>query len=470
MRATLTTPRLLPILLLPAVLCADSSSRPLILAHVTVIDTAGGPARPDATVVVRDHRIVAIAPAGEIRASADDQVVDATGKFLIPGLWDMHVHTGQRDVYLPLYVASGVTGVRDMGGDLEEPTGDLSTRYVSLRLWREAIEEGSLMGPRIVAAGFQLDGFAWPGNVPAADAVEGRQAVDALRKIGVDFVKVKSFLPREAYFAIAAEAARQNLPLAGHVPNAVRAAEATDAGQKSIEHLTGVARGCSRVEREVMEEMAAAFAARDRNRYGLAESRAIDTFDGEIAAALFARFVRNGTWQVPTLVELRRSALGAAGDQPSANERYLPKALRERWAREGGAGSPDGPRLFDHEMALVRRMHEAGVLLLAGTDSANAFVVPGFSLHDELTLLVEAGLRPLEALQAATLGPARYLGRERELGTIEAGKLADLVLLDANPLDDIRNTARILAVVANGRYLSRADLDGLLGRVEAAAR
>jgi len=450
----------------------------LVLTHVTVIDATGSPPKPDMSVEVRNHRIVAMSRTGQAPPSADARVVDATGRFLIPGLWDMHVHTGQRDIYLPLYIANGVTGVRDMGGDLEEPTGDLSARYVQLRLWREAIEEGSLLGPRIVVAGFLVDGVAWPGNVRAANAVEGQQAVDVLKRLGVDFIKVKSFLSREAYFAIAAEARSQGLALAGHVPGSVRAAEASDAGHKSVEHLTGVSLGCSAAEGQLMEEMAAAFAARDRARYARAESRAVATFDALRAAALFARFVKNGTWQVPTLVELRRNALGGSSDEtPAAGRKsdprwtYLPASLRERWEQERASpADPAGPALFASEIALVRGMHAAGVPFMAGTDSANPSVLPGFSLHDELKLLVAAGFSPMEALQAATLNPARYLGRQREGGTIEVGKLADLILLGADPLADISNTRKIDAVIVNGRYLARADLDAMLSRVEAEAR
>ena len=181
---------LFALLSLSSLLVAQSptipADQPLILTHVTVIDATGSPAKPDMTVVIRDHRIVALGRTGAA-ALQDAEIVDATGKFLIPGLWDMHVHTGRADIFLPLYIADGVTVVRDMGGDIEDPSGELSSlsaRYVQLRLWREAIEEGSLIGPRLVIAGFLIDGFKWPGNIAATSAEEGRQAVDALKKTG----------------------------------------------------------------------------------------------------------------------------------------------------------------------------------------------------------------------------------------------------------------------------------------------
>jgi len=474
---------LLTLLLFPSFLEAQSpsipSTKPLILTHVTVIDVTGSPAKPDMSVVIRNHRIAAMGRTSAVVPPKDSEIVDATGKFLIPGLWDMHVHTGRRDIFLPLYIANGVTGVRDMGGDIEDPSGELSSlsgRYVQLSLWSEAIENGSLLGPRLVIAGFLIDGFKWPGNIAATNAEEGRQAVDVLKKTGVDFVKVKSFLSKDTFLAIAAEARRQHIVLAGHVPDAVRVAEASDAGQKSIEHLTGVALGCSAIERTLMDEKAQAFAARDRARYASVEPRAAETFNATTAKALFSKFVTNGTWQVPTLVELRRNAIGevgTGGDSAQNDPRwaYLPASLRDWWSKSRNARAPiGGQELFASELSLTQKMHKSGVMFLAGTDTPNPSILPGFALHDELKLLVTAGFSPMEALQSATLNPARYLGREPDMGTIETGKLADLVLLDANPLDDISNTQKIRAVIVNGRYLNRDTLDAMLAGVQAAAK
>jgi imidazolonepropionase-like amidohydrolase len=475
---------LFALLSLSSLLVAQSPTIPakqtLILTHVTVIDATGSLAKPDMRIVIRDHRIAAIGPTSAAVLPKDAEIVDATGKFLIPGLWDMHVHTGRKDIFLPLYIANGVTGVRDMGGDIEDLSGELSSlsgRYVQLSLWREAIENGSLLGPRFVIAGFLIDGFKWPGNIAATNAEEGRQAVDVLKKTGVDFVKVKSFLSKDTFIAIAAEARRQHIVLAGHVPDAVRAAEASDAGQKSIEHLTGVALGCSAIERMLMDEKAQAFTVRDRARYSSVEARAAETFDATTAEVLFSKFVMNGTWHVPTLVELRRNAIGEVGTGEGAAQNdpplwaYLPTPLRDWWSKNRSTTTPIGGReLFASDLSLTEEMHKSGVLFLAGTDAPNPSILPGFALHDELKLLVSAGFSPMEAIQAATLNPARYLGREKELGTIETGKLADLVLLDANPLDDISNTQKIRAVIVDGRYLNRETLDTMLAGVQAAAK
>ena len=195
-------------------------------------------------------------------------------------------------------------------------------------------------------------------------------------------------------------------------------------------------------------------------------------------ARCFSKFVTNGTWQVPTLVELRRNALGGVSASPCQTRQrailvwmFLPASLRDWWSKNRSAtASIGGQELFASELSLTQKMHTSGVLFLAGTDSPNPSILPGFALHDELRLLVSAGFNPMEAIQAATLNPARYLGRERDIGTIETGKLADLVLLDANPLDDISNTQKIRAVIVNGRYLNRETLDAMLAGVHSAEK
>jgi imidazolonepropionase-like amidohydrolase len=461
----------------------------LVITHATVVDVAARDSKSalksDQTVIIAGNLITAVGETGKVRIPQDAQVIDATGTFMIPGLWDMHVHTGDKETFLPLYLANGITGVRDMGGDLEVPTGNLSARFVQLKLWKEAIAEGTLLGPRIVAAGFMVDGAkpTWPGAIAVANETEGRQAVDVLQRLGVDFIKVYSRLSPEAYFAIADEAKRQHIPFAGHVPRAVSALEASDAGQKSIEHFTQVLLSCSTRENEFRQQQVEWMALpiqqiRDLSR---AQNRQIlDTYSDEKATALFAHFRKNGTWQVPTLVVLRASGFKQIDSTIYDNPliKYVPKTIRDKWNPDKivyplaitPAELAERKESFQKDLALVSAMHRAGVEFMAGTDSANPYVVPGFSLHDELGLFVKAGLTPLEALQTATINAARFLGREKDLGTIEKGKLADLVLLDANPLADISNTKKINAVVVNGRILDRTTLDKMLADVEAEAK
>jgi imidazolonepropionase-like amidohydrolase len=447
----------------------DAPAQSLAITGVTVIDATGAPARPDMTVVVTGDRITAVGKSGEVGVPERARVVDGKGKYLIPGLWDMHVHTADPS-FPPLYLANGVTGVRDMHA--------LDPDAIFIFGLRRQVHEGKQPGPRVAAAGALVDGpkpFV-PNSLVAANAAEGREAVRRLKKMGADFVKVYTKLPREAYLSIADEAKKQGLPFAGHVPESVSAAEASDLGQKSIEHLTGVELACSDSEDELRREAVATLAKADKQvameLLGRIDARAVDSFSDKKARALYARFVRNGTWQVPTLTVLHSLV---SLDNPKFTDdprvKYMPPSLRSYWSLI--KLSPETAtwlkRAYKRATGRVQAMHQAGVPFLAGTDTPGVpYVFPGFSLHEELALLVaEGGFTPLEALQAATRDSARFLGREKDLGTVEPGKLADLVLLDADPLADIHNTTKIAAVVANGRLLPRRELDRMLTDVEA---
>lgn len=454
-----------------------NQQRPLAFLHVTVIDATGTPEQPDRTVVISKGRITTIGESGKIRVPQNADVVDARGKFLIPGLWDMHVHWYEKD-YLPLFIANGVTGIRVMFG------------YDDHHRWREQIEKGELLGPHMVIASPIIDGPKpyWPGSVSVATEAEARQAVLRAKSDGADFIKVYSFLPRSAYFAIANEAKKERIPFVGHVPMTVSAKEASDAGQKSIEHLTGVLQACSKQEEALIKVAQEDFAARlaDPNQSSFSgfhqrpelRKSLLESYDPNKAAQLFEVFKKNGTWQVPTLTVLR--AYAYLDDPEFVRDprlKYMPRSVRSLWgpdtnpvsANEGKEGFALGKRGFEKDLQLVGAMHRAGVPILAGTDVLNPFCFPGFSLHDELELLVKAGLSPMAALQTATLNPARFLGRAKEMGTVEQGKIADLVLLDADPVADIRNTTKITAVIVSGRLFTRSSLDQMLAQAEARA-
>lgn len=281
------------------------------------------------------------------------------------------------------------------------------------------------------------------------------------------------------YFAIVDEAKKQRLPFAGHLPFSVSAVEASDAGQRSIEHLTRLLPACTgreaEIRRELVETSKDVIAARAAGFRADAEAAA--SYDPKKAATLFAVFRRNRTWQCPTLVQLRKFV--HTSDASFINDerlKYIPASVRAEWrSRLAGPLAEFAPYVkqsFPKQVELVGAMNAAGVPILAGTDSGwgNAYTFAGFSLHDELGLLVQAGLTPLEALQTATLNPAKFLGREKALGTVDRGKLADLVLLDANPLEDINHTRQIAAVVVNGRYLPKSELERMLADVAAANR
>ena len=417
---------------------AALAQTPIAITHVSVIDGTDSVPRRDQTVVVEGHRIAAVGPSARTTAPKGARIIDGRGKFLIPGLWDMHVHTaitGGRPL-LALYVANGVTGVRDMAGDWD-----------TLRTWRNDIAQGRLVGPRIVASGPYLEG----GDVSVPHLVartpdEGRAGVDSLVRLGVDFIKVHGQLTPATYFAIARRARERGMVFAGHVSRLVGAAAASDSGQHSIEHLLAIPAACTPAESVALQP-----------RYSV--QGALGRCSSENLSALYARFVRNDTWVTPTFTAQYEVAVWPTHAVPGDSlAHYLPQAVRKYVADlfpmpdsiPPGADSV-GRAMFAKRLVQVADMQRAGVHVLAGTDAPLRNSTPGCGLHEELVLLVRGGLSPFAALRAATIEPARYLGMLDSAGVISAGKLADLVLLDGNPLSDIRNTRRISLVVANGR-------------------
>ncbi len=442
---------------------AIGDAQTIAITNVTVIDATGAAAQPGMTVIVQGGSIAALGASGQVPLPNGASVVDGAGRFLIPGLWDMHVHTYDQS-WLALFLANGVTGVRVMKGD------------PSHHRWRQDIAQGRLLGPRMMIASNLIDGPdpIWTGSVAVSDEAGARAAVRQAKNEGADFVKVYSLLPRPAFFALVDEARKQAIPFAGHVPEAVTAAEAAEAGMRSIEHLTGLTVATSTRAAEISAEM------RQIGRTKVAsgqrkslELQAARSYRPELAQALFAGFARHQTWQVPTLTVLRSlSRIGELHSGADERLRYVAPALAQSWQHRlqtprSAQELADQQELFRHDLRIVGDMNRGGVGLLAGTDALNPFCFPGFSLHDELELFVEAGLTPMQALQAATRNPAQYLGEHDRAGTIAEGKRADLVLLDADPLADIRNTRRINAVVAAGVLLPRGRLGAMLGDVEA---
>ena len=454
--------------------CGAASAQSLIIKNVTVIDGTGAGPRKNVSVGVGAGRITAIEK--KLKTAPGIRVIDGRGKFLIPGLWDMHIHLGPPDIFFPLLVANGITGVREMftGIPLEV-----------IRQWRAHSDV-----PRIVAPGF-IDGppMLWsgaplpPGAFAVSNPREARLAVDAIARAGADFVKVYSSVPRDAYFALADEARRIGIPFAGHVPEAVSPLDAALAGQRSQEHLLQILEACSTKEDQARAErvrimLDKSVSGEERMRVLAFENTdLIDSYDAQKAAVLFSTFVSRGVWQTPTLVILSGFARERDDDFVHDPRReYLPKSWTAQWdPRQSGFLKDLSPADYDalnarihvllarHEK-LVGDMYRAGVEFLAGTDANGVNpVLPGFGLHDELALMVQSGLTPMEALETATRNPARYFGGA-DFGTVEPGKSADLVLLNADPLEDIRNTSKIEAVVMRGRYFSREDLDAMLER------
>jgi imidazolonepropionase-like amidohydrolase len=399
----------------------------MAITNVTIIDVVDGTQTSELTVLTKAGRIAAIGRG--ISIPADAVRVDGAGKFLLPGLWDMHSHN-QADgtELLTLYLANGVVGTRDMGSDVD-----------FILPLRNRINRGEIQGPEIVAAGPILDDRPpeWPFRRHVTNAQEGRQAVRDLKASGVDFIKVHDGTPRDAFFAIADEARSVGLPFAGHVPNNVTVEEAVDAGISSIEHLANfrVYRDCSGGE----------------------------PYSAQGCQRRFAALAAKGVWQTPTMAFFQALPDLFSG-RPMAHEEYASDTLLELTRKNAAASGIDEPGLAalrgmsKTSFSAIRDLVSAGNRVLAGCDG----LVPGFCLHDELELMTKAGLSPLQAIQTATINPARFLGRERTQGTIAVGMRADLMLLDASPLADIRNTRRIAAVLVRGRLLTQPGIEQIL--------
>lgn len=421
----------------------------LVLEHATIVDVRSGKLSNDQTIIIKDNKISYIGNSKQTAIPDYAQVRDATGQYVIPGLWDMHVHV--EDNYkaaFPLFLANGVTGIREMGASLK-----------NVDIWKTSMLTG-MPAPRLVYAGSTLNGG------PADEAPhmfylnteeQAREAVRLNVTHGVDHIKVYSWLPRPLFLAVIDEAQKYGLPVVGHLPVEVRLTEAIQLGFKSIEHLHGLFIATSSIEDDIFKNADMS----DLLGYSLAEIEASESYDSVKANKLFRKFKEKGVWPVPTIV----TYLNMAKTEIDQRSKYIPTAVQKQWAEVIRATPPEQTELMEAinflTPGMVKKLNDAGVPMLAGSDSSFEMTnfIYGISLHDELELLVKSGLTPLQALQAATLNPARYLEREQELGTVEKGKLADLVLLDKNPLEDIRNTTSISAVVLDGKLLEKQTLD-----------
>jgi imidazolonepropionase-like amidohydrolase len=398
--------------------------------NVTIVDVANGRLQPRKTIVIDGSRISRIEDATAATHAA--ATLDGTGMFVVPGLWDMHVHAyftndtarfhSTSDVMFPLFIVNGITGVRDLGSNLD-----------AILAARDSVAAHQLIGPRMLVSGPMLDGptTRYQAAIKVANGEEARAAVRMLKSRGVDMIKTQSLVPKDAYFALADEAARLGIPFEGHVPNAITGMEAIGANQRSFEHLLGVR---------------------------------------DTAVTLIAELARKHVWQCPTVV----NSVGTAAD--FTNDPGIPFWLKqavEAWRRQAAtraADSDSATRAAEERatkrLGLIKTMYDAKIPFLAGTDAPQGYdLVPGASLHRELQLFVRAGLTPLQALQTATLNPALYFGKTAEWGSVAAGKTADLVVLRANPLVDIANTRAVAAVVADGRYYSPRELDRMRLRI-----
>lgn len=436
---------------------AQRTAVDLFVAGGTVIDVRTGELLRDRTIVIRGDTIVAIADARGARDYRPAATIDARGKFVIPGLWDMHMHFGGGDsliaenrVLLKLFVAHGIVAVRDAAGDLSE----------QVLAWRDSVAAGSLAGPTIFTSGPKIEGInsIWPGDREVATRAGVDSALDWLQSRRVDFVKLTdNTLAPDLFRYALGEIRKRGLKSSAHIPRDVPVREAVDSGLGSIEHLSYAVRaGTERPGQPPARDMIAGF-------------------DSSVAMATYRLMARRGTAITPTL-NISRVLAWLDSEDHSRDDylKYIGPGLRAtyQWRVERAAGADSATiarrhAMYDFTSARLPMLSAAGVTILAGTDAGflNSFDYPGIGLHDELRLLVRAGLTPLQALQASTINGARFLGREARHGTVEVGRAADLVILDRNPLADIEATRAIRGVVLRGKYLDRQRLDALLREV-----
>lgn len=454
-----------------------ATAQTLVLDNVTVVDTRTGKLAPKRAVVIDGNRIVRIAVAGSVKGAG--KTINASGKFVVPGFLDMHAHpltASSPQTSLPLMVANGITGYRQMGGD----PGLLAARKAG-KLPVPAISPNLLITPGLVLAG----PFA---NDPKAAAAQ----VHAQKEQGADFIKVVDLGP-ESFFAVLDTAREVGLPVAGHQPPSVDVREAVKRGMHGIEHLgpnAALFEACS-TDEEAIRARYAAIPKGGAIKFDLPASElrkltanpqllvnesgykllqhAIDTYDEGKCRALAKTLVAADNWQTPTMIRLR--AMEFSDDmafRKDPNLRYVPAEDRQIWEDVANSFTklPEASRatlrqLWDRQMKLVKLLDQSGVKMMAGTDFGGQWLVPGFSLHQEFDILAQAGLSPLRILQMTTLRGAQFLGREATMGTVEGGKEANLVLLGANPVASAANLHKVDAVILNGTYYDRQALDGI---------
>lgn len=447
-----------------------------VFKEITVIDAVNG-LRTGQSVIVRGNRIEQAGPVEEVEEPSGATIIDCRGKYLIPGLWDAHVHLldGGEDLppewMFPLFIANGITYVRDTSGDLD-----------LLMALREKATQLKGMAPRVFITGPHIDGlqYSWDHSFRLVSAEQAALAVDSLIRAGVDQIKVYELPSPDVFFGALSMANSKGFKVSAHVPLTMDVIEASEAGLGSMEHMRNLELSCSwdwdsllKARQQIIAEGSGKTGNELRSEiYQAQRLHAIQTQDEERREKVLKTLAENDTWQVPTLT-LTAAAEHRMYTTESRREsfRYLPEPTRSEWKenvlrRAGQSPTEEGLALADWAYDMITRLVEAGIGIMAGTDMPLAQLTPGYSLHEELILLERAGMTPMQILEAATLRPAEFLGLEKKQGSIEKGMMADLVILDANPLEDIANTQKINSVMRDGHFHTREDLDDILDRLE----
>ena len=453
-----------------------------LIRDVAIVDVTAGTIHRHQDVFARDGKIRSIAPAGSVQVSGTPTIIAGTGLFLVPGLWDMHTHTTKlaANYQHPLFLANGVTGVREMWGCMSEPDSFFACIDDRQR-WNSALRDHSGLSPRYIGQGsFQINGgnevpLGYPDYFRARNESEARQLVDYYADTGATFLKVYAELPPEPYFQLAAQARRRGLSLQGHRPMKLSLEEVIVARQRSIEHARLFLLECfsGAADFRAVDSPLAAYDAKLR-------SRLVDEHDEERCRTLMAEMSASSTWWTPTLTTMEMGA--RAGDPAYRDDprlRYIPTLFRRlMWIPDADAKIVNGienkgrntyAELYTLALRTVGQAYAADVKLLTGSDTFDTYVFPGFSAHDELENLVTAGLPPSAALKTATIDAAIFSGLQDQFGSIEVRKAADMLLLAANPLRDIRNTREIVGLFFNGQFFDRSALDNLLQYAQARA-
>ncbi|MCE7991608.1 MAG: amidohydrolase family protein [Roseivirga sp.] len=443
----------------------------ILINNARIVDVETGRITRDQNIGIRNDTIIFIGD-DELTANySAPQTIEASGKFVIPGLWDMHVHFRGGDGLieenknlLPLFVANGITGVREAGGDMTS----------EIFKWRKEIEDGELTGPVIFTSGPKLDGprATWAGSIPVTTQDEVVQAVDSLENMGVDFIKIyDSRINREAYIQIIEEAKKRGITTSGHMPFTVMLEEAVNAGLGSVEHLYYILKGASSEEYAVTQDN-----INGKAGFWGSMDRLIATYDESVARKTFKSLKDNDVYVVPTMhIGNTLSYLDRDNHEQDKYLDYIGPGIIKTYEGRVRGAMRASPAAVERRHALnttfrglVPKLNQAGVTLLAGSDTgaSNSYVYQGISLHREMAALVETGLSPLEALKAATINGARFLKLDEYYGSIEEGKSGDLLILDANPLEDITNSQRIHTLVLDTKVYSRTELDQMLESVK----
>ncbi|MBN8650584.1 MAG: amidohydrolase family protein [Cytophagales bacterium] len=445
----------------------------IFIKAINIIDVTSGHLLRNRDIIVRDNVITHIDTAGVLMPDTTFILIDGTNKFLMPGLWDMHTHSTQHSewVHHPLFIANGITGIRDMSGQLNRRDSYFAGSRERL-IWNDELGKNKRVTPRyVLQSSFQIDGaFSVPEGFPEFFKLQKSEDVDSLLRFykneNVDFIKVYDQIPLNGYEMLATQAPKYGMHVAGHKPRSVSLEDAVSLGQKSFEHGRIFLTEC------FPQADSLRTAKNWRAFFSKAKASMVNDFNLELAKKLMHQMKAHHAHWTPTLQTLKFEAFAhEPAFLQNPNLKYIPYLSKKLWwdsdVRNNAKRnlSRDGKNIsaafYYAAMGQIKVANEVGVPIMTGTDVSDSYIFPGFSIHTELEDLTKSGLSNLEALQSATIVPVKFVGAEKDYGTIEIGKIADLIILDKNPLDDITYSKTIYGVILNGIYYDSDKLNEL---------